>query len=77
MTSTGSTVVSGLNIGGVGYVVDDKGARMVGAPVPGSGPLPTGVFDPAKLLGINPHTLRARMRKLKINWASFRAAPDR
>jgi hydrogenase-4 transcriptional activator len=26
----------------------------------------------AKLLGINPHTLRARMRKLKINWDSFR-----
>jgi hydrogenase-4 transcriptional activator len=28
----------------------------------------------AKLLGINPHTLRARMRKLKINWATFRDA---
>ncbi len=26
----------------------------------------------AKLLGINPHTLRARMRKLKIVWAEFR-----
>lgn len=26
----------------------------------------------AKLLGINPHTLRARMRKLKIAWAEFR-----
>jgi transcriptional regulator with GAF, ATPase, and Fis domain len=30
----------------------------------------------AKLLGINPHTLRARMRKLKIDWASFRVASD-
>jgi hypothetical protein len=26
-------------------------------------------------LRINPHTLRARMRKLKIDWRSFR--PDR
>jgi transcriptional regulator with GAF, ATPase, and Fis domain len=26
----------------------------------------------ARLLGINPHTLRARMRKLKIDWAAFR-----
>ncbi len=26
----------------------------------------------AELLAINPHTLRARMRKLKIKWAKFR-----
>jgi transcriptional regulator with GAF, ATPase, and Fis domain len=26
----------------------------------------------ARLLGINPHTLRARMRNLKIDWAAFR-----
>ena len=26
----------------------------------------------AKLLGINPHTLRARMRKLEIDWDRFR-----
>ncbi|MGD9637411.1 MAG: sigma-54 interaction domain-containing protein, partial [Pirellulales bacterium] len=31
-----------------------------------------GRFGAAKMLGINPHTLRARMRKLKINWATFR-----
>jgi transcriptional regulator with GAF, ATPase, and Fis domain len=30
---------------------------------------PTGA---AQLLGINPHTLRARMRKLKIDWATYR-----
>jgi hydrogenase-4 transcriptional activator len=30
----------------------------------------------ARLLKINPHTLRARMRKLKIDWASFRTADD-
>jgi transcriptional regulator with GAF, ATPase, and Fis domain len=26
----------------------------------------------ADLLGINPHTLRARMRKLQIDWSRFR-----
>ncbi len=26
----------------------------------------------AKMLGINPHTLRAKMRKLKIDWDRFR-----
>jgi hypothetical protein len=26
------------------------------------------------MLRINPHTLRARMRKLKVDWRSFRAA---
>ena len=31
---------------------------------------PTGA---AALLGINPHTLRSRMRKLGIHWARFRA----
>jgi transcriptional regulator with GAF, ATPase, and Fis domain len=29
----------------------------------------------AALLGINPHTLRARMRKLGIDWGRFRARP--
>ena len=28
----------------------------------------------AALLGINPHTLRARMRKLGIDWGRFRPA---
>lgn len=31
-----------------------------------------GPFGAARLLGINPHTLRARMRKLGINWKRFR-----
>jgi transcriptional regulator with GAF, ATPase, and Fis domain len=31
-----------------------------------------GPYGAAKLLRINPHTLRARMRKLKINWRTFR-----
>ena len=31
-----------------------------------------GRYGAARLLGINPHTLRARMRKLKIDWARYR-----
>ncbi len=30
----------------------------------------------AQLLGINPHTLRVRMRKLKIDWARYRHIED-
>lgn len=30
----------------------------------------------AALLGVNPHTLRSRMRKLGIRWAEFRRRPD-
>ena len=33
-----------------------------------------GPHGAARLLRINPHTLRARMRKLKIDWRAFRAA---
>jgi transcriptional regulator with GAF, ATPase, and Fis domain len=33
-----------------------------------------GPYGVAKLLKINPHTLRARMRKLKINWRRFRGS---
>ncbi len=32
-----------------------------------------GRFGAARILGINPHTLRARMRKLKIDWQRYRA----
>jgi transcriptional regulator with GAF, ATPase, and Fis domain len=31
-----------------------------------------GPFGAAKLLGINPHTLRARMRKLGVEWSRYR-----
>ncbi len=31
-----------------------------------------GPFGAARLLRINPHTLRARMRKLKVDWRGFR-----
>jgi transcriptional regulator with GAF, ATPase, and Fis domain len=30
----------------------------------------------ARLLAINPHTLRARMRKLNIDWSSYRESPN-
>ena len=33
-----------------------------------------GPFGAAQRLGVNPHTLRARMRKLGIVWGSFRGA---
>jgi transcriptional regulator with GAF, ATPase, and Fis domain len=33
-----------------------------------------GATGAAKLLGINPHTLRARMRKLGLDWNRFRSA---
>jgi len=32
-----------------------------------------GAHGAAKLLAINPHTLRARMRKLRVDWARFRS----
>lgn len=32
-----------------------------------------GPFGAARTLGVNPHTLRARMRKLGIDWAAYRA----
>ena len=34
-----------------------------------------GPHGAARLLGINPHTLRGRMRKLGIDWGRFRSAP--
>ena len=32
-----------------------------------------GPYGAARVLRINPHTLRARMRKLRIDWATFRS----
>ena len=36
-----------------------------------------GPYGAARLLRINPHTLRARMRKLKIDWKAFRTVDCR
>ena len=33
-----------------------------------------GAGGAAALLGLNPHTLRGKMRKLRIDWASYRMA---
>jgi hydrogenase-4 transcriptional activator len=35
-----------------------------------------GPFGAARVLGVNPHTLRARMRKLGIEWSRFRHGKD-
>jgi len=35
-----------------------------------------GVHGAARILKINPHTLRARMRKLKIDWRQFRPSSE-
>jgi transcriptional regulator with GAF, ATPase, and Fis domain len=35
-----------------------------------------GPYGAARLLGINPHTLRARMRKLGVSWRKYRKADD-
>jgi transcriptional regulator with GAF, ATPase, and Fis domain len=35
-----------------------------------------GPHGAARLLRINPHTLRARMRKLKIDWRGFRRVAE-
>jgi len=35
-----------------------------------------GPFGAARVLGVNPHTLRARMRKLGIQWSRFRQNKD-
>lgn len=34
-----------------------------------------GPHGAARLLGVNPHTLRARMRKLRVDWRRFRPGP--
>jgi len=34
-----------------------------------------GPHGAARILRINPHTLRARMRKLRIDWRRFRVSP--
>jgi hypothetical protein len=51
-TSDGSTVVTGLTVGGMGFVVDDKGVRPVGVPLPAGPALPGDALDPLKQLGI-------------------------
>jgi transcriptional regulator with GAF, ATPase, and Fis domain len=35
-----------------------------------------GPYGAARLLQVNPHTLRGKMRKLGIAWKKFRVAPS-
>ena len=44
----------------------DGPIRVTGGRIEGAG-------GAASVLGINPHTLRARMRKLAIDWTHFRS----
>ena len=53
--------------------LDGMAARHIEATLQASHGRIEGPFGAAKALGINPHTLRSRMRKLGINWRQFRA----
>ncbi|MBX7165971.1 MAG: sigma-54 dependent transcriptional regulator [Pirellulales bacterium] len=54
--------------------LDEAMARHIEAALAKTGGRIEGPAGAAKLLGINPHTLRARMRKLKIDWAKHRSS---
>jgi transcriptional regulator with GAF, ATPase, and Fis domain len=53
--------------------LDDAMARHIEAALRRTRGRIEGPHGAACLLGINPHTLRARMRKLRIEWQSFRS----
>ncbi|MBK8164601.1 MAG: sigma-54-dependent Fis family transcriptional regulator [bacterium] len=64
-------------VGAHGQVIaplDEAMARHIRAALAAAQGRIEGPFGAAKLLRINPHTLRARMRKLGIDWKSFRPA---
>jgi hypothetical protein len=50
--SSGTTVVSGLTVAGMGFIVDEKGARPVGVAGPGTGPLPSNALAALQAAGI-------------------------
>lgn len=52
--------------------LDEAIRRHIEAALRRTGGRIEGPAGAAALLGINPHTLRARMRKLRLNWARFR-----
>jgi transcriptional regulator with GAF, ATPase, and Fis domain len=55
--------------------LDEAMRQHVEASLRATGGRVEGARGAARLLGINPHTLRARMRKLGIDWAKFREVP--
>jgi transcriptional regulator with GAF, ATPase, and Fis domain len=52
--------------------LDDAMARHIRAALAATQGRLEGPYGAARLLRINPHTLRARMRKLGIDWKAFR-----
>ena len=54
------------------HTLDEIAAWHIEAALQASHGRIEGPFGAAKALGINPYTLRGRMRKLKINWRQFR-----
>ena len=54
------------------YKLDEAMARHIEAALERSRGRIEGSSGAAELLGINPHTLRARMRRLAVDWQRFR-----
>ncbi|MBM4129913.1 sigma-54-dependent Fis family transcriptional regulator [bacterium] len=54
--------------------LDEAMARHIGAALAAAQGRIEGPYGAARLLRINPHTLRARMRKLGIDWKAYRPA---
>ena len=52
--------------------LDAAMARHIERALAATGGQIEGAGGAAARLGINPHTLRARMRKLRVNWTRFR-----
>ena len=55
--------------------LDDAMARHIEAALEATHGRVEGPHGAARLLGINPYTLRGRMRRLGIDWVKFRSAP--
>ncbi len=56
------------------WTLDTAMARHITAALESTRGRIEGPHGAARLLGINPHTLRSRMRKLGVNWQAFREA---
>ena len=54
--------------------LDAAMARHIESALQAAGGQIEGSSGAAAMLGINPHTLRARMRKLNLEWKRFRVA---
>jgi DNA-binding NtrC family response regulator len=58
------------------FTLDAAMARHIETALARTGGRIEGRNGAAALLGINPHTLRARMRKLGVDWNKFREPPS-